>query len=50
MSEENVQKEYDCVNQIAGRMDVSVRLEQWPCAVAIIGVCAAYVFLAWINQ
>lgn len=30
--------------------DIKISLEQWPCAVAVLGVCATCAFVAWINK
>lgn len=30
--------------------DIQITLEQWPCAVAVLGVCVTYAFVSWINR
>lgn len=30
--------------------DIKITLEQWPCAVAILGVCMTYAFVVWLNH
>ena len=30
--------------------DIKITLEQWPCAVAVLGVCVTYAFVSWINR
>ena len=30
--------------------DIKITLEQWPCAVAVLGICATYAFVYWINR
>lgn len=30
--------------------DIKITLEQWPCTIAVLGVCATYAFVSWINK
>lgn len=30
--------------------DTKFTLEQWPCTVAILGICATYAFVSWLNR
>lgn len=30
--------------------NVNITLEDWPCAVAVLGICATVAFLAWLDS
>ena len=36
--------------EVLKNADVKIRLEQWPCAVALLGVSAAWAFVNWVNS
>lgn len=27
-----------------------IKLEQWPCTMAVLGICATWAFVSWINS
>ena len=42
----------DCittVSDVVRNSNVNIRLEEWPCAVAILGVCATIAFVEWLK-
>ena len=39
-----------CVSEAVKNADIKITLEQWPCAVAILGICATYAFVSWVNR
>lgn len=43
-------EEIRCIAEALKGVDIKIRLEQWPCTVAILGVCATLVAMAWINN
>ena len=38
------------VNEAVKNADIKITLEQWPCAVAVLGLCVTYAFVSWINR
>lgn len=40
----------DITQDIVKSDNIKITLEQWPCTVAILGICATYAFVSWINQ
>lgn len=41
--------EKDVVSEVCKNADISVSLEGWPCAVAVLGICTMFVIVNWIN-
>lgn len=39
-----------CVTEVIKNADIKITLEQWPCAVAVLGICATYAFVSWVNR
>ena len=39
-----------CVAEAIKNADIKITLEQWPCAVAVLGICATYAFVSWVNR
>lgn len=42
----------ECCNAVTNAIesaDIKITLEPWPCAVAILGVCATYAFVSWLK-
>lgn len=39
-----------CVAETVKNADIKITLEQWPCAVAVLGICATYAFVSWVNR
>lgn len=37
------------ITELVKSADVKITLEQWPCTVAILGICMTCSFIAWIN-
>lgn len=35
---------------LSKNVDVKISLSQWPCAVAILGICAAHMFSLWAKR
>lgn len=44
------EKGMDYISEAIKSIDIKITLEQWPCAVAILGGCATYAFVSWINK
>lgn len=36
--------------ETAKNADIKITLEQWPCAIAVLGICATYAFVSWVNR
>ena len=39
-----------CVTEASKIADIKTTLEQWPCAVAVLGICATYALVSWANR
>ena len=39
-----------CLSNIINSADIKITLEQWPCTVAVLGICATYAFITWANR
>lgn len=39
-----------CVTEAIKNAYIKITLEQWPCAVAVLGICATYAFVSWVNR
>ena len=38
------------ITEVIKSADIKITLEQWPCTVAILGVCVTCAFIAWVNK
>lgn len=38
------------VSEAVKSADIKICLEQWPCAVTVLGLCATYAFVSWLNR
>ena len=39
-----------CVTEALKNADIKITLEQQPCAVTVLGICATYAFVSWVNK
>ncbi len=43
----------ECCNVAAKAVesaDIKITLEPWPCVVAVLGICATYAYVSWLNH
>lgn len=38
------------LSEVIKSADIKITIEQWPCAVAVLGICATYAFVSWVNR